>query len=83
MCGWIALLGVGSFAISADRRWTAWCIPMQSIFIWHALVLVASFMKASDFTRSIVNWYTLAIAAMVIGMAAIYFVMEKQRRTAR
>lgn len=83
MCGWIALLGVGSFAISTDRRWTAWRIPMQSIFIWHALVLVAFFMKASDFTRSIVNWYTLAIAAMVIGMAAIYFAMEKQRRTAR
>lgn len=83
MCGWIALLGVGAFTISTDRRWTAWRVPMQSIFIWHVLALVAMFMNPADLTMGFFHWYPLAVVAMVSGIAVIYFMMEKKRKTAR
>lgn len=80
MCGWIALLSMGSFAISVDPRWTSWRVPLESIFIWHALVFVAIAVKVSDFTMSIVNWYTVSIFVMVVGIAIYYPWMEGKRK---
>lgn len=82
MCGWIALLGVGSFAMSADPRWTSWRVPLESIFIWHVLVLAAVILKADDFTMGIVNWYTISIFIMVAGIAVFYPLMEGKRKQA-
>ncbi|HRQ24641.1 MAG TPA: hypothetical protein PLF42_14540 [Anaerolineales bacterium] len=80
MCGWIALLSVGAFAMSADPRWTSWRVPLQSILIWHVLVLVAVIMKADDFTMSLVNWYTVSIFVMVVGILVFYPLMERKRK---
>jgi hypothetical protein len=80
MCGWIALLGVGSFAMSADPRWTAWRVPLESILIWHVLVFVAMFMNPADFTMSVVNWYTVSIFVMVAGILVFYPLMERKRK---
>jgi hypothetical protein len=80
MCGWIALLGLGALLLAADRRWSAWRVPLESIFIWHGLVLVAMFLKASDFTTSLINWYTISIGVLVIGILVYYPFMEIQRR---
>lgn len=82
MCGWLALLGVGAFVMTADPRWTSWRAPLQSILIWHVLVLVAAAMKNADFTVSVVNWYTAAITLMIVGIVGIYIYMEGKRRQA-
>lgn len=79
LCGWIALLSVGAFTMSADPRWSAWKVPMQSILIWHLLVFAAIAITPADFTANIVNWYTLAIGAMVIGILILYLYMESRR----
>lgn len=83
MCGWIALLGVGAFTMSNEKRWSGWKTPLESITIWHILVFVAAFMNSSDFKTGLVNWYTLAIGAMVIGIFVFYPMMETRRRTAK
>lgn len=83
MCGWIALLGVGAFTMSNEKRWSGWKTPLESIAIWHILVFVAVWMNPSDFKTGLVNWYTLAIGAMVIGIFVFYPMMEMKRRTAK
>lgn len=80
MCGWIALLSVGAFVMAGDRRWSYWRIPLESIFIWHVLVLLAGVIKITDFTVSIVNWYIVTIALMVTGIIIYYLLMEGKRR---
>lgn len=80
MCGWIALLGVGAFTMSRERRWSGWKVPLESIAIWHVLVFVAALMKPNDFKAGLLNWYTISIAVMVIGIFVFYPLMEMRRR---
>jgi len=80
MSGWIALLGVGAFTMSNEKRWSGWRTPLESIAIWHVLVLIAAFMNPSDFKTGLVNWYTIAIGVMVIGIFIFYPMMEMKRR---
>lgn len=65
------------------KRWSGWKTPLESIAIWHILVFVAALMNPSDFKTGLVNWYTLAIGAMVIGILVFYPMMEMKRRTAK
>jgi len=83
MCGWIALLGVGAFSMSTERRWSGWKVPLESIAIWHILVLVAVWMTPADFPGGIINWYTIAIGVMVIGIFIFYPIMEMRRRVVK
>jgi hypothetical protein len=80
MCGWIALLSVGAFTMSNEIRWSGWKIPLQSIAIWHILVFVAAFMNPADFKTGLVNWYTIAIGVMLVGIFIFYPIMEIRRR---
>jgi hypothetical protein len=83
LCGWIALLGVGAFTMSNEPRWSGWKIPLESIAIWHVLVFLAAAMNPADFNAGLVNWYTIAIGVMVIGIFVFYPMMEMRRRTAK
>ncbi len=54
--GWFALLGVGGLVIAADRRWSAWRAPLQSIMLWAGLVGVGALLNLSDFgTAGLLN----------------------------
>jgi len=83
MCGWIALLGVGAFTMSNEKRWSGWKIPLECIAIWHLMVFVAAFMNPSDFKTGLANWYTIAIGVMVIGIFIFYPMMEMRRRAVK
>lgn len=80
MAGWISVIGVGALMMASDARWSAWRIFLESIFIGHSLVFVAAALNPADFTVSVFNWFTIALA---IGLAviAIYYVrMERQKK---
>jgi len=79
MCGWVGLLGVGALTMSRERRWSGWKAPLESIAIWHILVFVAAFMNPGDFKSGLVNWYTIAIGIMLVGILIFYPVMEIRR----
>lgn len=79
MCGWISLLGFGSLVIGAEKRWSAWRVPLESILIWHILVLVAAARSASDFTAGLLNWYTVAALAVVGVCLFLILFMERRR----
>jgi hypothetical protein len=80
ICGWISLLGVGAFVMSNETRWSGWKVPLESIAVWHVLVLIGSVMNISDFTNGFVNWYTVLVAIMLAVILALYLSMENRRR---
>ena len=83
--GWFALLGVGGLVISADSRWSAWKAGLESIALWHLLVLVGAVIRRQDFNNgSLINWYLLSVLLVLIGMVVLYIAMEmKSRETTR
>ena len=80
LCGWIALLGVGALTMSNETRWSGWKAPLESILIWHVLVLAAAAINPGDFQMGLINWYTVAITIMVIGIFIFHPIMEMRRR---
>ena len=80
ICGWVALLGVGALTMSNEPRWSGWKVPLESITIWHILVFVAAFLNPTDFRTGMVNWYTISIGAMLVGILIFYALMEWRRR---
>jgi len=78
--GWFALLGVGGLVISRDRRWSAWRVGLQSIGLWHLLVVIAALLNPADFTAGLVNWYLISVILVLVGMLVLFLQMEGKRR---
>lgn len=83
MSGWFALLGVGGIVISRDIRWSAWKIGLQSIGVWQLLVVIAAFIRFTDFPVGLGNWYLASVILVLVGMVALYFAMERKRGVGR
>jgi uncharacterized membrane protein len=81
--GWFVLLGAGGLVIARDTRWSAWRVGLESIGIWHILVLLAALRNPADFPGGLLNWYLIAVTAVVAGMVILYVMMESRRRAAR
>jgi hypothetical protein len=80
--GWFALLAVGGLSIARDTRWSAWKIGLQSIGLWHILILIGAAANLQDFPESNpFNWYLILVFLGMAGMAGLYVMME--RRVAR
>ncbi|HSF79850.1 MAG TPA: hypothetical protein VLA49_01370 [Anaerolineales bacterium] len=82
LSGWFALLGVGGLVISRDRRWSAWRVGLQSIGLWHLLVVIAALLNPTDFTAGLLNWYLVSVVIVLLSMLALFLQMERQRRGA-
>lgn len=80
LCGWLSVIGTSAIMISFDPRWTSWRAILESIFIAYSLIFVAAFMNPADFKTSLVNWFTLLMAAMLISIFVFYVSMESRRR---
>jgi hypothetical protein len=76
MAGWFALLGTGGLVIARDSRWTAWRAGMQSIGLWHLLVVIAAVLHPGDFTHGLANWYLGSVVIALVGMVILYITME-------
>jgi len=77
MGGWAALLGVGGLFISREKRWSAWRIGVQSILLWHSLVLLGAIIHRLDFQDgNLLNWYLISVFVMLVGLVSLYLWME-------
>lgn len=80
--GWSALLGVGGLLISREERWSAWRVGLESIALWHILVLIAAVVNRPDFKDgNLANWYVMSVVLVLIGMAVLYVAMQTRRRS--
>lgn len=78
--GWLALLATGGLVSARERRWSGWRIGLESILIWHILVLLAAVLNPGDFkSGSLLNWYVVSVTLMVVTMIGLYAWMERQR----
>lgn len=84
LSGWFALLGVGGIVISRDSRWSAWRVGLESIAIWQSLVVVAAVVNSisnpADFPNGLFNWFIISVLLVLLGMVALYGLMEGRRR---
>ena len=78
--GWFSLLGVGGLFTSRDPRWSAWRIPLQSITLWAALVLIGAFMNPGDFTRGVWNSFTIGTGLSILMLIVFQIWMEMRRK---
>jgi hypothetical protein len=79
MSGWFSLLGVGGVVISRETRWSGWRVGLQSIALWHVLVVIAAFLRRDDFYGGLGNWYLGSVIAVLLGMVILYLAMEIKR----
>ena len=81
LAGWLALLGAGALALRGERRWSAWRIPLQSILLWQALLVVAFGLRRDAVgAGGALNWFTLFTTAGLLVAAVFYLTMERPRR---
>lgn len=81
VAGWLALLGAGASALGFERRWSGWRIPLQSIMVWQALLVLAFALRREAFgPAGPLNWFTLFTLAGLAVAAAFYLQMERRRR---
>lgn len=80
MSGWFALLGVGGLVIGRETRWSSWRVGLQAIGLWHLLVVIAALLNPADFNGGLFNWYLISVVVVLLGMVALFVVMELQRR---
>ena len=81
MGGWFALLGVGGIVIARETRWSGWRVGLQAIAIWQVLVLLGALLNQADFPGGLANWYLLSVVVVLLGMAVLYGLMERERRS--
>jgi hypothetical protein len=79
--GWSALLAVGGILISREDRWSAWRVGLESIALWHVLVLIAAVLNRLEFKDgNLVNWYLISVVLVLTGMVILYLVMQSRSR---
>ena len=76
MSGWFALLGVGGIVIGNETRWSGWRVGLQSIGLWHLLVVIAAVIHQTDFPGGLLNWYLVSVLLVLVGMVTLYLAME-------
>lgn len=82
--GWSALLGVGGLLISQDERWSAWRVGLESIALWHILVLIAAVVNRLDFKdANLANWYLISVVLVLMGMVVLYILMQTRRSSSK
>lgn len=75
MSGWFALLGVGGLVIGSEIRWSGWRVGLQSIGLWHLLVLIAAVIHQADFPAGLLNWYLVSVFLVLVGMVILWMKM--------
>jgi len=81
LAGWQALMGVGALMMGRESRWSGWRVPLQSILLWQALVVVAAFLPGDRFDPpGPLNWFTLYTFAGFVAAAGFYLWMERRDR---
>jgi hypothetical protein len=80
LAGWHVLLGAGALALSAERRWSAWRIPLQSIGLWQALYLVNMLRPEAKLgSTGLFNWYVGYALVGLLAITLLYFIMERRQ----
>lgn len=81
VAGWFMLPGIGALVIAGEPRWSASRITLEGAVMWSALILIGVMRAWSDFDqRNPLTWiYIGAFVVSIVGIVALYAVMEARR----
>ena len=72
-----SMLGVAVIAVFREPRWSSWRIGLIGVIIWHALTIVAAFLRQGDFKNGLFHgWWFLYEAFLLLAAALTFVIME-------
>jgi hypothetical protein len=80
LAGWFSLLGLGGLLITRETRWSGWRIPIQSIFLWDVLVLVAALRYWEALTNNTRSLFMAMVVLSTVVLLGLLVFMEMSRR---
>jgi hypothetical protein len=82
MVSFYSMLGVAVIVVFREPRWSAWRIGLIGVIAWHALVVLAAFLRQADFKMPMYQtawfWFEVMLIVATIGTFAA---MESRART--
>ena len=77
MASFYSMLGVAVIAVFREPRWSAWRIGLIGVIVWHALVLLAAFLRQGDFKAGLFHsWWFAFEAILLVAVVTTYLLME-------
>jgi hypothetical protein len=79
MMAFYSMLGVAVIAVLREPRWSAWRVGLIGVIAWHALILLAAFLRQSDFKDGLFQgWWLPFEAILFVGTALTFAIMESR-----
>ena len=79
MLAFYSMLGVAVLVVLREPRWSAWRIGLIGVIAWHALVIIAAFLRQADFKAGIFHGWWFPFEAVLLAAAVITFVVMELR----
>jgi hypothetical protein len=77
MMAFYSMLGVAVIAVLREPRWSAWRIGLIGVIVWHALILLAAFLRQADFKNGLFQgWWFPFEGILLLGAVITFFIME-------
>jgi hypothetical protein len=79
-----SMLGVGVLTVSCEPRWSSWRIGLVGVIVWHALTVVAAFVRAADFKSGLYRgWWLPFEIALLVATIITFAAMEVRVQVTR
>jgi peptidoglycan/LPS O-acetylase OafA/YrhL len=79
MMAFYSMLGVAVLAVLREPRWSAWRIGLIGVIAWHALVIIAAFLRQGDFKGGMFHGWWFPFEAVLLAAAVITFLVMELR----
>jgi len=76
-----SMLGVAVIAVFRESRWSAWRIGLIGVIVWHALTVLAAFLRQMDFRNGLLQGWWLPFEIILLFAAAVTFLIMQLRAT--
>jgi len=82
MVSFYSMLGVAVIAVFREPRWSAWRVGLIGVIVWHALTILAAFLRQGDFKAGLFHgwWLSFEIALLVAATTTFVFMETRARK---
>lgn len=82
MMSFYSMLGIAVIAVLREPRWSAWRTGLIGVIVWHALVILAAFLRQQDFSRGLFNhpWFFFELVVLAGTVLTFAFMEIRQSR---
>ena len=79
-----SMLGVAVIAVVCEPRWSAWRIGLIGVIVWHALIVLAAFLRQSDFKGGLFHgWWLPFEIALLVAVVTTFAFLEARAAVSR